>query len=153
MNLKNWLTLTIRTLDFNLVAKQPDLVAKLRELTLAPHSGLNYELKRMLKDVETREVNCKVLLAYRFKELIGWAILSKENTDFFYNPKGGFKGDDGWMFQVFVNPNARRTGIGSKIYKTALKIVGNEVLHVSPWSNASDAFYAALPNINRKDLL
>lgn len=153
MNLKNWLTLTIRTLDFNLVAKQEDLVAKLRELTLAPHSGLNYELNRMLKDAQTREVNCKVLLAYRFKELIGWAILSKESTDFFFRDSGGgFDGTDGWMFQVFVDPSHRRDGVGSEIYKTALKTVGSDVIHISPWNDTSYKFYATFPSINTKHL-
>jgi ribosomal protein S18 acetylase RimI-like enzyme len=152
MNLKNWLTLTIRTLDLNLVAKHPDLVSKMRELTLGPHSGLNYELNRMLKDCQTREVNCKILLAYRFKELIGWALLSKEDTDFFINSQGGFHGADGWMFQLYVNPSHRRAKIGSELYRTALKTVGNEVLHVSPWSDASYKFYAALPNANRIEL-
>ena len=152
MNLKNWLTLTIRSLDFNLVAKQPDLVAKMRELTLAPHSGLNYVLNRLLKDVQERQVNCKILLAYRFRELVGWAILSKEDTDFFYNDEGGFHGEDGWMFQVFVNPSARRTGIGSEIYKTALKLVGLDIIHISPWNDVSYKFYANFTNTNSKHL-
>src|SRR5271170_6725680 len=116
MNLKNWLTLTVRTVDFNLVAKQPDLLAKLRKLTLNTYSGLNHELTRMLNAVEERTVNCKILLAYRFNDLVAWAILSKEDTDFvFYETMDGFKKEDGWLFQVFVDNNHRRQGIASAI--------------------------------------
>ena len=153
MNLKNWLTLTVRVVDFNLVAKQPDLLAKLRKLTLAPYSGLNHELNQMLKDVQERSVNCKILLAYRFKDLVGWAILSKEDTDFtFSETLQGFKKEDGWMFQVYVDPNQRRQGIASELYKMAQRRIGNDVICVCPWDNNSSGFYNKFPNVNRKNL-
>lgn len=153
MNLKNWLTLTIRVLDFNLVALQPDLIAKLRELTAAPHSGLNFELTRMLKDVETRQVNCKILLAYRWRELVGWALLSKENTDYcFSSSVTGFKAEDGQMFQVFIHPDYRRQGIGSELYKKAVKLLEGDVICVCPWDQKSYNLFNKFPNVIRKEL-
>jgi ribosomal protein S18 acetylase RimI-like enzyme len=153
MNLKNWLTLTIRTVDFNLVAKQPDLVARLRELTLAPHSGLNYELTRMLKDAQEREVKCKIILAYRFRQVVGWAICSKEDSSFCFTVgKETFKSTDGYMFQVYVEPKHRRGGIASEMYKEAVKIAGDEALNISAWDNGSHHFYSSFPDINRKNL-
>ena len=151
MNLKNLLTLTIRTLDFNLVARQPELLAKLRKLTLNPYSGLNCELSRMLNDVEHRSVDCQVILAYRFRTLVGWAILSKENTDFhFSRSHTGFRADDGKMFQVFVDPAHRRQGIASEIYKKAQQLTNGEVLHVCPWDDRSTNFYTRLSNVQTK---
>ncbi len=153
MNLKNWLTLTIKVLDFSLVAKQPDLVAQLRELTIAPHSGLNHELTRMLKDVQEREVNCKIILAYRWKQLIGWAICSKEDSDFiFTSEETKFRAQNGRMFQLFVKESHRRQGIGSEMYKAAVEIAGTERLYVSPWSNISYHFYSKFPSLNRENL-
>jgi|SRR5271166_698649 len=153
MNLRNFLTLTVRAVDFNLVAKQPDLVAKLRELTIASYSGLNYELNRMLKDVEERSVNCKILLAYRFKELVGWALLSKEDSDFHFSHEiPHFRGTDGWMFQLFVNPKFRRQGIGSELFKLAEKLIGGDPICVSPWNDASSQFYDNFPNSNQRAL-
>ena len=109
MNLRNFLTLTIRTLDFNLVARQPVLLAKLRKLTLNPYSGLNCELNRMLEDVKERPVDCQLILAYRFRTLVGWGILSKETTTFkFSRSLDGFRSEDGKLFQVFVDPSYRR---------------------------------------------
>lgn len=153
MNLKNLLTLTVRTVDFSLVAKQPDLLAQLRKLTLDPCSGLNHELNRMLNDVKERSVDCKVLLAYRFSTLVGWAILSKEDTSFhFVNTGNGFSKELGRMFQVFVDPRYRRQGIASELYKEALKSVGDEVICVCPWDDKSYSFYNNFPNVNRKEL-
>jgi GNAT superfamily N-acetyltransferase len=153
MNLKNWLTLTIRTVDFNLVAQQPRLVEKLRELTIAPYSGLNYELTRMLKDAEERTVNCKILLAYRFDKLIAWGILSKEDTNFdFVNSDTGFKVEDGHLFQVFVDPNYRKQGIASELFQVAKKLVGNEVLCVCPHDRKSTDFYTKHSITNMKYL-
>lgn len=153
MNLKNWLTLTVRVVDFNLVAKQPDLLAKLRKLTLAPYSGLNYELSRMLHDINERPINCQILLAYRFKDLVAWAILSKEDTDFTFSESlQGFKKEYGWMFQVYVDPNQRRQGIASALFEKAQKHIGDDVICVCPWDYNSSNFYDSFPNVKRKNL-
>jgi GNAT superfamily N-acetyltransferase len=151
MNLKNLLTLTIRTVDFNLVARQPGLLAKLRKLTLSAYSGLNWELNRMLKDVEHRRVDCQLLLAYRFRTLVGWSILSKENTDFtFSRSANGFRAIDGRMFQVFVDPAYRKQGIASELFKKAQQLVGEEALCVCPWDDRSLGFYSKFPNVKTK---
>jgi ribosomal protein S18 acetylase RimI-like enzyme len=153
MNLKNWLTLTIRVRDFNLVAQQPLLLAKLRKLTIVPGSGLNYELDRMTKAAKERFVDCQIIMAYRLNNLVGWAILSREDTDFVFSwERDGFKGEEGCMFQVYVDPDYRRQGIASEIYKEAQKLAVDEVIHVSPWSDESEMFYDSFQNVNRKDL-
>jgi GNAT superfamily N-acetyltransferase len=156
MNFKKFLTLTIRATDFNLVAQRPELLEKLRKLTIHSGSGLNYEMNRMLKDVQTRPVRCKVILAYQShkvwapKELVGWAIVSNEDTKFYFfgtlATKGSyFKKEDGWLFQVYVDPKHRRQGIASAILKKARKIVKKEVLCVCPWDYRSTAFYEKQP--------
>jgi GNAT superfamily N-acetyltransferase len=145
------LTLKVRTMDFNVVAHQPELLAELRKLTLSPYSGLNHELDRMLEDVKNRSVNCQVLLAYRFSTLVGWAILSKENTDFhFHRSSSGFNADNGIMFQVFIDPSYRRQGIASELYKKAQQLTNGEVLHVCPWDEKSTNFYVRFSNVQTK---
>jgi len=150
MNLTNLLTLTVRVQDFNLVAHKPNLLSKLRKLTLHPKSGLNRELNRMLKDVEVRPVNCKIITAHRFRKIVGWAILSKESTDFcFAHTSQGFNASDGLLFQVFVDPAHRRQGIATEIYKKAQKLANSELLHVCPWDDRSTNFYlrTTTPNV------
>lgn len=151
MNLKNMLTLTVRTMDFNLVAQQPELLAKLRKLTLDPYSGLNHELDRMLEDVKTRSVNCQVILAYRFSNLVGWAILSKETTTYNFMRSGdGFNSENGVLFQVFVDPEYRRQGIATEIYKKAQQLANNEILHICPWDTRSHYFYEKFSDVKVK---
>jgi GNAT superfamily N-acetyltransferase len=151
MNLKNLLTLTVRVVDFNLVAHQPELLTQLRELTLSPYSGMNHELNRMLEDVKTRKVNCNVLLAYRFRTLVGWGILSKETTHFnFSRSFEGFNAENGMMFQVFVDPSYRRQGIASEIYKKAQQMANSELLHVCPWDERSVNFYTRSTTVSTK---
>lgn len=153
MYLINWLTLTTRVIDFNLVARRPALLEKLRKLTLSPNSGLNYELDRLLVDTDLRTVNCKVLLAYKFDTLVAWALLSKEGTDFpFVGSLNGFNKEDGWMFQVFVDPDYRRQGIASELYLMAQRYIGDEVICICPWDNASYHFYSNFPGVKHKKL-
>lgn len=106
----------------------------------------------MLKDADVREVNCKVLLAYRFKKLIAWAILSKEDSTFKFTKSDHFHSNDGWMFQVFVSPDYRRNGIGSEIFKKALGTVKQEVVHICPWNDTSYSFYKKFSHIKYKHL-
>lgn len=151
MNLKNLLTLTIRTIDFNLVARQPVLLEKLRKLTLSPYSGLNHELNRMLEDVKQRSVDCQLLLAYRFRTLVGWAIISKETTHFrFSRSSEGFKSEYGRMFQVFIDPAYRRQGIASELFKKAQQMTGDETLCVCPWDERSEGFYSKFMDVKTK---
>jgi hypothetical protein len=153
MNLRNFLSLTIRVTDFNLVARQPDLLEKLRKLTLSPYSGLNFEMDRMLEDIKQRSVNCQVLLAYRFNTLVGWAILSKEDSKFhFHDSASGFNSEDGLMFQIFVNPSNRRQGIASELFKGAMKLAQDETICICPWDNTSYHFYSQFPNVKTKRL-
>ena len=151
MTIKNMLTLTVRQVDFNVVAQQPELLAKLRVLTLSPDSGLNHELNRMLEDIKTRPVKCQVLLAYRISTLVGWAIVSKETTEYnFMRSATGFNAENGVMFQVYVDPAYRRQGIATEMYKKAQQLANDEVLHICPWDDRSTNFYTKFENVNTK---
>ena len=98
-----------------------------------------------------RRVDCQLLLAYRFRTLVGWSILSKENTDFtFSHSANGFNAIDGRMFQVFVDPTYRKQGIASELFKKAQQLVGDETLCVCPWDDRSLGFYSKFPNVKTK---
>lgn len=153
MNLRNLLTLTVRVVDFNLVAKQPELVAKLRKLTVVPWSGLNYELDWMLVAAKEEFVNCKIILAHRFGNLVGWGLLSKEDTDFVFSDEGDtFKKEDGYLFQVFVDPKFRRQGIGAEIYKKAQSLAGDDAICIAPWDDISYKYFSKCWDANQRML-
>ncbi len=140
MNLKNYLTLTISTLDFNLAAQNPDLMRQLRELTLNPRSGMNFELNRYEKIIKERPIKCQVLLAHRLSDLVAWALLTKEDSLFTF-PNGYYDSDRGTMFQVYVHENHRMQGIATELFKKAKEMVGDEILCVCPHDYKSTNFY------------
>lgn len=142
MNLANLFMLKIRTEDFNQVAEKPELLKKLRKLTLHPQSGMNHELNQMLKHAKTRTVDAKVLIAFKKREIVGWALLSKEATDFtFARSWSGFTPGQGTLLQVYVNPDFRRQGIGSALVKAARRKAGAARLCICPWDYQSEEFY------------
>ncbi len=90
---------TINCLDFNDVVKNSKLISKLRELTIFPFSGMNYELTELTKLSKKRKVNCRILTATHNNQIIGWALMSKESSN--YSFKGDyFRAGDGILFQV-----------------------------------------------------
>jgi GNAT superfamily N-acetyltransferase len=153
MNLRNLLTLTIQRLSFNLVAQRPGLVEELRKLTIEPFSGMNHELNWMLREAKEREIDCDIFLAYRSQSLVGWALLSKEDTDFvFANSYEPFRSENGWLFQVFIDPDHRRQGIASELLKRAQNLIGDGTLCICPWDEVSRGFYSSLNLSNARHL-
>ena len=139
--IRNLLTLSIQTLEFDQVAERPNLIKKLRHLTLSPYSGMNNELDWMLEEVKKRPIQCHIFLAFRSKELVGWAFLSKEDTDFSFAHSGrGFNAIDGRLFQVFVDEKHRNQGIASELYKRARQQT-TEVICVCPWDERGTALF------------
>jgi GNAT superfamily N-acetyltransferase len=142
MNLTNLFMLKIRTEDFNSVADKPELLKRLRKLTLHPGSGMNHEINNMVQEAKIRTVDAKVLMAFKKRELVGWALLSKEPTDYtFRNSWSGFQPGQGVLLQVFVNPSFRRQGIGSALVKASRKKAGPSRLCICPWDYQSEEFY------------
>lgn len=105
----------------------------------------------MSKDATERTVNCQILLAYLEEELVAWALVSKENTDFcFMRANYGFSAANGTLFQVFVNPDYRRQGIATKLHERALQLAKDDDLYVCPWDFTSTEFYNKRLTTNTK---
>jgi GNAT superfamily N-acetyltransferase len=153
MNLRNFFTLTIKVADYNMVATKPDMVKQLRKLTLSPYSGMNHELNLFERIRKTRPVDCQILTAYRNRELVGWALLSREKTTFtFHNARDGFDPADGILFQVFIAPGFRKQGIASELLKVARRKANGHRLCVCPHDVPSTKFYSNFENYNAKHL-
>ncbi len=153
LNINNSLTLTVRVQDYNIVAQDPGFIQALRLLTLNPGSGMNYELDNFAQIRLERDVDCKILTAYHGNELVGWAILSGEKTDFcFPNAFNGFKSTDGLLFEVYVQPQHRRRGIAAELLKTANRLASEKQICVCPWDETSESFYNRHNGYNTKYL-
>lgn len=151
MNIKNLFTLTVRAVDFNLVAQRPELLKQLRKLTLYAYSGLNREMNGLINTMSHRPVRAQVLLAYKQDKLVAWALLSREpsamqfmHTDEYFHPS------DGVLFEVFVHPDYRRQGIATELMKIARRKAGPYRLCVAPWDERSTSFYSTFKNYKNK---
>jgi len=131
----------INVLDFNSIAKQPDLIKKLRKLTLNRYSGMNYELTSLNKMAKKRKVNCRIIVASINDEMVGWALLSREPSDFIFPTGQYYEPICGFLFQIFTNLNHRKKGIATEIIKIARRLSGPYKLCVCPWNYSSDKFY------------
>lgn len=131
--------------EFNDVAKDFKLVSVLRSLTLNRNSGMNNELTTLSNLATTRKVNCKVLLCYDNTDVVGWALVSRESSEFnFFGTCKGFSVSElnGVLFEVFVKSSHRRRGIGSEFIKMAKKRAGTKHLCISPWDKRSQKFFS-----------
>lgn len=152
-NLKNLLSLTIHVEDYNLVARKPALMKKLRELTIRSTSGMNYELNSFEIIAKARPVNARILMAYQNRKLVGWALLSKENSNFAFNWRTavGFKASEGSLFEVFIHESYRKQGIASALIKKARKITTDDIF-VCPHDHASSRLFNKFGSICNKTL-
>jgi GNAT superfamily N-acetyltransferase len=146
MSLQNFFTLTILVEDYNVVADRVDFMKELRRLTISYYSGLNTELNRFEVIRKERPVKCDILSAYRSDELVGWAILSKETSDFRFRRGIGYEPNQGYLFEVFVDHAYRRQGIGSELLRVARQKAGNEALCICPHDFISEGFYEKCKN-------
>lgn len=150
---QNSTPLTIKVMDFNLVATKPNLLKKLRSLTIRPESGLNHELNHLLRSAQNRTVRSKIVVAVLEKNIVGWGLLSREDSSFcFSNTWNGFSSNDGVLFELYVDPHHRRKGVGTEIIKTARKHSGPLKLCIAPWDDSSRAFYNTFKKYKTKEL-
>lgn len=145
--------LTFRSFDFNLVVKKPRLLEKLRKLTLYPYSGLNKELDNLLRLIrKNKSVRAYVLTAFLGEELVGWALLSRETSEYSFPRGSSFEEGDGVLFEIFVSQNHRRQGIGTQLIKLARRKISGDRLCIVPWDSTSHRFYDNFLNYNHKVL-
>jgi ribosomal protein S18 acetylase RimI-like enzyme len=152
MNLKNFLTLTVRVQDYNLVAGKPELLKKLRKLTLSPYSGMNYELNNFERIAKVRKVDCKIITVYKESKLVGWAMLSKEPSDFLFRYVDGHDPSNGVLFQVFIHKDYRKQGIATELLRIARRKANRRRLCVCPHDYISEKFYDKFKSYNAKYL-
>jgi GNAT superfamily N-acetyltransferase len=153
--------LYIKKMEYSEAFRNKSLMLSLRKLTLNQYSGLNKEmnnLESLLRD--GRKIDAKVLLAYKDDRLVGWALMSREESAWhyaFYNGKGvacqkRFNAGHGILFEIFVHPDYRRQGIASRIIKKAKLIANGTRLCVIPWNDVSLDFYKNFKEIGVKSI-
>ena len=151
MELRN--NLTIRVKSFSDIVLDTHLLQMLRKLTLHHFSGMNHELNNFEKLSKIRKVNAQVLLAYIENELVGWALLSSEPSNFLFGKHfKNYEPSYGSLFQVYVAPVHRRKGIGSELLKIARHKIYPHKLCICPWNSTSNKFYDKFKHYRNKKI-
>ena len=151
--LKKKPTFDFKVLDFNQIIKDKVILSNLRRLTLCSYSGMNQELDMIQDAVEVREVNAKAIMVYHEQNMVAWALLSREKSNFQFCSGTKFDPEkDGVLFEVFVHPEYRRMGIATKLMFLAKEESGPLSFCVAPHDGPSYAFYNANEEYKHKKI-
>lgn len=149
--------LILKAQDFNLVLQNQELFQTFYSLTLYRGnltSGLTYEMKNLSRIGQNRKVKAKVIWAEKDDKIVGWALLSREPSDFFSSENGYWfdPNRDGVLFEVFVAKQYRKQGIGTELIKLARRKSYPYNLCFVSWDTASKAFYNNFKHYKHKSL-
>lgn len=138
--------------DLNDLINNEEFIVSLRGATLNSTSGMNKELTALKeKKQENGVIDAKAIITYSFDQIIGWALFSREDSDCCYSYK--FRSNQGVLFQIYVRPELRKSGIARKLMETAHKMARGKDLCVIPWSDEAEAFYKKNKDLKLKSLL
>lgn len=119
------------------VIRSNELLATLRRLSLGGYSGMNVALNKFIRDMLLRSIDAKAIMMYNNDVAVGWALFSRDvATDHYhFNAK-----DNSICFQIYVDPNYRRMGIGSRLIRAAISLANGAVIKVYEFD--APAFFA-----------
>jgi GNAT superfamily N-acetyltransferase len=113
----NPLSLKIEIVEMDDVIQSPDLMKTCRSLTLRPTSGMNRALNSFTTLHKTRSVDALALFANYVGDTVAWLLFGYEDdNNYFHSPHGKA------FSHVFVRPDYRRLGIGSRLQRMAAKL-------------------------------
>lgn len=138
--------------DLNDLINNEEFIITLRGATLNSTSGMNKELTALKeKKQENGVIDAKAIIAYSFNQIIGWALFSREDSNCCHSYK--FISNQGILFQIYVHPDLRKSGIARKLMEVAHKMAGGKDLCVVPWSDEATAFFRKNKDLKLKSLL
>lgn len=117
--------ISISVVEMDRILKDPNLLATCRRLSYGGSSGMNCALDHYQGLILSRSVDAKGIFAQYHKEYVGWALLTRETDNYSYRPEPGTV-----CFQIFVDGQYRRNGIGSKLLRQAKSLIPAETLLV-----------------------
>jgi len=112
-------------IDINKALRNPELYAKLRELTLYKGSGMNNALDWYGVETLHRDINAMVIMASSCSKYIGWNLLTYEHDNFLFKPKEGNA-----CSHTFVLNEFRKCGVGTALLTKAVEIAAPDCVRV-----------------------
>ena len=112
------------------IVSTPSLLATARGLTLSPSSGMNNALDYYRELHKQRSVDALGVFAYYQRTAVGWALFTYEDDKFDFIAK-----DKHICSHIFVDPDYRRLGIGSKLINKVAQMAAPDTMNIYAWSN------------------
>jgi len=120
----------LKIIEMDEIVSTPSLLATARRLTLSPSSGMNNALDYYRELYKQRSVDALGIFAYHQQKAVGWALFTFEDDRFDFTAKDGHI-----CSHIFVDPDYRRIGIGSKLMNKVAQMATPDTINVYAWSN------------------
>lgn len=133
--------LDVRVYEMDHILRTPDLLSKIRSLTLNSYSGMNKALNAFQEEMQFRSIRAKAITGYFFNDMICWALFAQDEKADIH----AFNGE-GICFQLYVLPTFRRRGFGTQLLSVATVLAGQEKLKVYD-DNSPEFFHRHRTNI------
>jgi|SRR5579885_1978233 len=134
------LLLTTEVVEMDKILRDPNLLATCRRLSYGGSSGMNMALDYYQGLILSRSVDAKGIFGIYQKQFVGWALFTREDDRFYFRAEPGKA-----CFQVFVDPQYRRNGVGSKLLQIAKELVApNET--IAAYMHSAPSFFGAPAN-------
>lgn len=147
------MTVKITTIDANKALQNHYLIKSFRRLTLYQFSGMNCELDDLLDLAKNKKINAKMVMAHINNVMVGWALMSREPSNFRFT-KGLYDKNVAKKYtlvEIFINPKYRRKGIGTAILQRALKLTSitkHQPFAVAPHDDPSENLFKKIDKNN-----
>jgi hypothetical protein len=129
-------------IDMDQILKDSNLLNTCRSLSLERGSGINVCLDEYIKLSQHRSIDACGIFAYYINHPVGWLLYSYE-CDYIY-----FKAEKcEAVSHIYVHPDWRRLGIGTKLIHTASRMADPDTLRVYDY-NAPLFFQPLMGRIN-----
>jgi len=122
--------LKIKMVEMDDLLKSPSLLSIARNLSKGPFAGMCSTLDKYTELSKVRSVDALGLFAHYLGEVVGWLLFTYEDDAHCFTRKEGEA-----CTHIFVHPNYRRLGIGTRLQKVAAKIANPDVVRVYEHNN------------------
>lgn len=138
----NPILLKIEIVEMDDIIRSPELMRTCRRLTLNPYSGMNQALNRFIY-ISSRSIDALGLFANYVGETVAWLLFGYEDdNNYFHSPHGKA------FSHVFVRPDYRRLGIGSRLQRMAAKLAEPDTIEVYNDSENNVEFFRQMMQTN-----
>src|SRR5271165_3236661 len=124
--MSNYLDFKLSIVEMDDIVSSPNLLDRLRELTLMPSSGMNCALTLYshMYNANGKSIDALAILAkVPNNNIIGWSLFTYESDGLNFLPA-----KNNVCSHTYVHPEYRKYGVGGKLFLKAIDLAGNNTI-------------------------